>query len=104
MKIILGGGYWIDASDGMNWTLYKGESKNPKKKAGKTVGYYATLGAALEAAVKKGMHADLSEVGLDDLAAKIESVADAIIGRVEVTFEDSDEMGRLKRFAPVAAG
>jgi hypothetical protein len=101
MKILLGKGYWIDASDGLNWTLYVGGEPASGKK-GKLEGHYGNLFQALRGAVAHGIHMDPELCGLDDLGERLDREVDAIMDGVTVEVVKDKRLGLVKKFSAKA--
>lgn len=97
MIIRLGQGFWVDASDGLNWTLLrqKGGKKHPE-----TLGYCSSLGNALQLAVQKGCMEAAGDVSLTTFAVACEVIADDILSEVTIETVADERMGRVLRFKP----
>lgn len=76
--------YWIDGSDGLNWTLRQGKPTGERKK-GKVLGYYSTLRYALQAAILKEVCEQIGATtvigSLAALDAEIRRAADSVAER-----------------------
>ncbi|MGD0767071.1 MAG: hypothetical protein ABSB42_02500 [Tepidisphaeraceae bacterium] len=72
MIVELNEGYFIDASDGANWTLMK---VTPGRKNPVTLGYHSNVYNALEAAVRHGAATNKDRVKLADLPKWLDALA-----------------------------
>ncbi len=96
MKISLGNGFEIDASDGVNWTLRQDRgNKTPA-----LIGHYANLQAALRGALNREAQIAQAIVLLDDLDDRLGDIADQILNEVTITIETDPRLGTVKRFYP----
>jgi hypothetical protein len=103
MVIRLGQGFWVDASDGLNWVLRKGEGKSDKKKAD-AIGYYSTLSRALGAAVERGAMVEVFDGDLGGANAMVRRVATDILGQVDLEFSKDELRGTVFRVTERAGG
>jgi hypothetical protein len=95
MVIRLGGGFWVDASDGQNWTLRKGDSKNEKKKKADAIGYYSTLAQALRGAAQQGVMTTPYDGDLGGANTEAERVAADILSQVDLEFSKDELRGTV---------
>jgi hypothetical protein len=104
MEIELGGDYWVDASDGVNWTLWHGRTGSAKKKGKRCLGHHPNLTCALERAIRDGLHADPSVVRLADFGHLVAGMVAMLMRGVEVRIERDKNMGNVRRFTKAVQG
>ncbi len=95
MVIRLGQGFWVDASDGQNWTLNKDHEglKHPEM-----IGYCSSLARALQMAVERGLHDAPEDTPVSELGHICERVADEVLSEVVIEKVRKKHFGLAKRF------
>lgn len=95
MVIRLGQGFWVDASDGLNWVLMRDKEgrKHPE-----TVGFCSNLARAMRLAVERGMHEAPDDVPLAGVDAVCDQVARDILSEVVISTVRDKHFGLVKHF------
>jgi hypothetical protein len=97
MNIRLGQGYWVDASDGLNWTLYH-DKEGQKRPV--LLGYCSNLARAMEMAVMDGLQATAGDIPLSKVNELCEYIAGEVLSEVVITTVRDKLFGVKKHFTP----